>query len=73
MRTNVYTDASNLFYGVKSLEWSIVNDKLFRYLTERCGASKVYNFERVEIYDFPMTITQTALNSDKIKDVVLFR
>lgn len=54
MRTYVFIDASNLFYGgVKSLGWKIDYRKLFRYLGKRYGAKKIYYFGGIEIHDFP--------------------
>jgi uncharacterized LabA/DUF88 family protein len=53
MITNVYIDASNLFYGgQKSLGWSIDYGKLHSYLKEKYGASKIYFFGGVEIHKF---------------------
>ena len=54
MRTYVFIDASNLFYGgKKSLGWSIDFDKLFKYLQDRFQASHIYYFGGVEIHKFP--------------------
>ena len=54
MRTYVYIDASNLFYGgKKSLGWSIDFEKLYKYLQDRFDVSQVYYFGGVEIHDFP--------------------
>lgn len=54
MRTYVYVDASNLFYGGrKSLGWSIDYEKLLEYLKERYDASRVYYFGGVETHRFP--------------------
>lgn len=53
-KTYAFVDAANLFYGgKKSLGWSIDHKKLRRYLQERYGASRVYYFGGVEIYNFP--------------------
>ena len=54
MRTNVYIDASNLFYGgKKSLGWSIDYKKLYDYLEDKYQAGEVYFFGGVEIHKFP--------------------
>ncbi len=53
MRTNVYIDASNLFYGGKKfLGWSIDYKKLYNYLKEKYQASQIYFFGGVEIHKF---------------------
>ena len=52
-RTYAFIDASNLFYGgEKSLGWSIDYQKLFEYLRERYGVTKVLYFGGVEIYRY---------------------
>ena len=54
MKTYVYIDASNLFYGgQKSLGWSVDFEKLILYLRKRFNASHVYYFGGVEIHKFP--------------------
>ncbi len=54
MRTFVFIDASNLFYGgEKSLGWKIDYRKLFTYLQEKYGADRVFYFGGVEIHHFP--------------------
>jgi len=54
MRTNVYIDASNLFYGgKKSLGWSIDYQKLVLYLKDKYQADQIYFFGGVEIHKFP--------------------
>src|SRR3989344_7228263 len=54
MKTVVFIDASNLFYGgKKSLGWSIDNEKLREYLKEKYDVSKLYYFGGVEIHRFP--------------------
>ncbi|MEI6042633.1 MAG: NYN domain-containing protein [bacterium] len=54
MRTYVFIDASNLFYGGrKSLGWSIDHEKLALYFKSKYEANKVYYFGGVEIHDFP--------------------
>lgn len=53
MRTFSFIDASNLFYGgEKSLGWKIDYKKLFGYLKEKYGTSKVFYFGGVEIHNF---------------------
>lgn len=53
MKTFVFIDASNLFYGgEKSLGWRIDYQKLFQYLKEKYDASDVFYFGGVEIHDF---------------------
>lgn len=53
MKTYIFIDASNLFYGgKKSLGWSIDHEKLRVYLKEKYNALEVYYFGGVEIYKF---------------------
>lgn len=53
MKTFVFIDASNLFYGgEKSLGWRIDYQKLFQYLKEKYNADKVFYFGGVEIHNF---------------------
>lgn len=48
-----FIDAANLFYGgEKSLGWSIDYQKLFAYLKEKFGVSKVFYYAGVELNDF---------------------
>jgi uncharacterized LabA/DUF88 family protein len=54
MKTFVYIDASNLFYGgKKSLGWSIDYKKLVTYLQNKYQVSKICFFGGVEIHKFP--------------------
>ncbi len=54
MKTFVFIDASNLFYGgEKSLGWKIDYDKFFQYLKEKYSAENVFYFGGVEIHNFP--------------------
>ena len=54
MRTYVFIDASNLFYGGrKSLGWNIDHEKLLTYLKNRYQATEIYYFGGAEIYNFP--------------------
>lgn len=54
MRTSVFIDASNLFYGgKKSLGWSIDYRKLHQYLKKKYEAETLYYFGGVEIHRFP--------------------
>lgn len=54
MRTFVFIDAANLFYGgEKSLGWTVDYQKLYKYLEKRYDASRVYYFAGIEIYDYP--------------------
>lgn len=54
MKTFVFIDASNLFYGgEKSLGWKIDYKKLLGYLKEKYEAEKVFYFGGVEIHNFP--------------------
>jgi len=54
MRTNVYIDAANLFYGgEKSLGWRIDYEKLYQYLKEKYEVDQVVFFGGVDIYNFP--------------------
>lgn len=53
MRTFVFIDASNLFYGgEKSLGWKIDYTKLLAYLQEKYGAKRTLYFGGVEIHNF---------------------
>lgn len=53
MKTFVFIDASNLFYGgEKSLGWKIDYQKLLNYLKEKYQAERILYFGGVEIYDF---------------------
>jgi hypothetical protein len=57
MKTFVFIDASNLFYGgEKSLGWNIDFKKLNKYLQERYHASMLYYFGGVEIHKLPLII-----------------
>ena len=53
MRTMVFIDAANLFYGgLKSLGWKIDYQKLKIYLLDKYQAQEIHYFGGVEIYDF---------------------
>ena len=53
MKTYVFIDASNLFYGgEKSLGWKIDYKKLFDYLRQKYSADNIFYFGGVEIEDF---------------------
>ena len=53
MRTFIFIDASNLFYGgEKSLGWKIDYRKLLDYLRDKYKISKVLYFGGVEIHNF---------------------
>ena len=53
MKTYVFIDASNLFYGgEKSLGWKIDYKKLFVYLKEKYDAARTFYFGGVEIHNF---------------------
>ncbi|MFZ2832203.1 MAG: NYN domain-containing protein [Minisyncoccia bacterium] len=53
MRTFVFIDASNLFYGgEKSLGWKIDYKKLLSYLLEKYSAERTLYFGGVEIHNF---------------------
>lgn len=53
MKTYAFIDASNLFYGgSRSLGWKIDYRKLGKYLKDKYGASQIFYFGGVEIYDF---------------------
>jgi uncharacterized LabA/DUF88 family protein len=53
MKTFIFIDASNLFYGgEKSLGWKIDYQKLFGYLKEKYEMSEILYFGGVEIYQF---------------------
>src|SRR5882724_709020 len=54
MKTSVFADASNLFYGgEKSLGWKVDYQKLFHYLQEKYNAGEVFYFGGIEVHDFP--------------------
>ena len=45
MKTSVFIDASNLFYGgEKSLGWKIDYQKLLHYLKEKNGGRNIFFF-----------------------------
>lgn len=53
MRTFVFIDASNLFYGgEKSLGWKIDYQRLLSYLQDKYGAGRTLYFGGVEIHNF---------------------
>ena len=53
MRTYVFIDASNLFYGgEKSLGWKIDYEKLLQYLRDKYSVGEVLYFGGVEIHGF---------------------
>jgi len=53
MKTFVFIDASNLFYGgEKSLGWKIDYKKFLEYLKEKYGASNIFYFGGVEIHSY---------------------
>src|SRR3990167_4880603 len=53
MKTFIFIDASNLFYGgEKSLGWKIDYKKLLAYLQEKYDANRIFYFGGVEIHDF---------------------
>src|SRR3989338_235257 len=53
MRTSIFIDASNLFYGgEKSLGWKIDYKKLLAYLQEKYEVNRIFYFGGVEIHDF---------------------
>ncbi len=53
MRTYVFIDASNLFYGgEKSLGWKIDYERLFAYLKQKYAVTKAFYFGGVELHDF---------------------
>lgn len=63
MKTYVFIDAANLFYGgQKSLGWKIDYRKLFRYLQKRYQAKMIYYFGGIEIHDYPYDY----LNNDTV-------
>ena len=52
MKTYVFIDASNLFYGgEKSLGWKIDYQKLLAYLEKKYGAEKTFYFGGIEIHN----------------------
>lgn len=51
MSTYVYIDASNIIYGVRDQGWKVDFKKLYKYLSERYGAKKVFYFAGKEESD----------------------
>lgn len=68
MKTFVFVDAANLFYGgEKSLGWKIDYRKLLRYVKKKYQATKVFYFAGIEIYDFPYDyVTQDNVPIEKV-------
>jgi len=68
MKTFVFVDAANLFYGgEKSLGWKIDYRKLLLYLKKRYQAKKVFYFGGVEIHDYPYDyITNDSVSVEKV-------
>ncbi len=68
MKTIIFIDASNLFYGgEKSLGWKIDYRKLLDYLKEKYEAGKTLYFGGVEIHDFKYDyLTQDTVPIDKL-------
>jgi len=59
MKTLVFVDASNLFYGgEKSLGWKIDYQKLLDYLKSKYDVNRVLYFGGVEIYKFTFDYLQ---------------
>lgn len=69
MKTFVFIDASNLFYGgEKSLGWKIDYRKLLRYLKKRYQAKTIYYFGGVEIHDYPYDyLKNNSVPIDKVE------
>lgn len=68
MKTFVFVDASNLFYGgEKSLGWKIDYKKLLGYLGNKYSAEKVLYFGGVEIHNFSFNYLKN--NSVPIDDL----
>jgi len=74
MKTYIFIDASNLFYGgEKSLGWKIDYQKLLQYLRTKYQAEQIYYFGGVETHGFsydylqndtvPLTELKTHLNN----------
>ncbi len=59
MKTFVFIDASNLFYGgEKSLGWKIDYEKLLAYLRKKYKVSRALYFGGIEIHDFAYNYLQ---------------
>ncbi len=73
MKTFVFVDAANLFYGgEKSLGWKIDYRKLLLYLKKRYQAKKVFYFGGVEIHDYPYDyITNDSVPVEKVAKYLL--
>jgi len=73
MRTFVFIDAANLFYGgKKSLGWKIDYEKLAFYLKEKYEADMLFYFGGVEIHSFNYDYqTEDSVLLDKLKDYFL--
>lgn len=64
MKTIVFIDAANLFYGgLKTLGWKIDYKKLHKYLKEKYNAEEIYYFGGIETYDY----RQTEMKSEYIQ------
>ncbi len=48
MATYVYIDASNIIYGTRDEGWKVDFRKLFKYLSERYKARKIYYFAGID-------------------------
>lgn len=73
MRTFVFIDASNLFYGgEKSLGWKIDYQKLLIYLKNKYGVLKSLYFGGVEIHDFDFSyLKNDTVPIKKLEDYLL--
>jgi uncharacterized LabA/DUF88 family protein len=70
MKTRVYIDASNLFYGgEKSLGWKIDYEKLFRYLKNKYQAEEILYFGGVELHGYKYDyLRQDTVPLNELKD-----
>ncbi len=68
MKTFVFVDAANLFYGgEKSLGWKVDYRKLLKYLKKKYRATKVFYFGGVEIHDYPYDyIVNDSVSVEKV-------
>jgi len=68
MKTFVFIDASNLFYGgEKSLGWKVDYKKLLQYLKQKYKVNKVLYFGGVETHSFTYNyLTQETVAIDKL-------
>lgn len=70
MKTYVFIDASNLFYGgEKNLGWKIDYQKLFHYLKEKYEISRALYFGGIELHGFEFNyLKKETVPVEEVKD-----